>query len=225
MTFSIVARCARTNQLGAAAVTAMPAVGKLVTYVEAGVGAIATQASTNPYYGIDGLALLRTGRTADAVLKALLADDAHREVRQVGIVDADGQAVSFSGADNLDWRGHHIGDGFAVQGNRLTGPDVVDAIADTFANRADLDLAQRLLEAMEAGHAKGGDREEERSGHIFVFDQEQYPLCDLRVDDSDDPIAELHRLFGLYVKTLREQFLMLPRRFSSTDRVHDSPVV
>lgn len=210
MTFSVAARCPRTGQLGVAALTAMPAVGKIVAHVRARTGAAATQATPNPYLAYDGLPLLGEGRSPSAVLDRLLAADPGRDVRQAGLVDAAGRAAAWTGSRTLPWSGHRVGDGYAIQGNRLVGQETVDEVERALCARPELDLAERLLLAIEAGEATGADREGAQSATITVADREDYPLWDLRVDQADDPAAELRRLFLLF----REQVL---------PAVHDMP--
>lgn len=203
VTFSIAARCPRTGQLGVAALTAMAGVGKLATHVRAGVGAAATQAATNPFLAYDGLALLGDGAAPEDVLRRLVDADPGRDVRQAALVDAHGRSAAHTGARTADWSGHRLGPDYAVQGNRLVGPEALDDVVGIFLDRADLDLAERFVLAIEAGEATGGDRDGAQSATITVVGQEEYPLWDLRVDDAADPAAELRRLHGLF----REQVL------------------
>ncbi|MCC5976610.1 MAG: DUF1028 domain-containing protein [Salinarimonas sp.] len=212
MTFSIVARCPLTGQFGIAAVTALPAVGKLVTHAHPGAGAVATQALLNPYLGIDGVRMLRDGADAQTVRAALIASDPCIESRQFGIVDANGQAVTHTGSQNLDWAGAVTRPGFAVQGNRLTGADVVHAIADAFAREPGDPLPKRLIEALEAGAAAGGDRDGERSATIYIVADEEYPLWDIRVDEHREPIAELRRLHDIFARELLPHIRRMPSR-------------
>jgi uncharacterized Ntn-hydrolase superfamily protein len=204
-----------------AAVTAMPAVGKLVSHAMSNLGAIATQAATNPYYGIDGLKLLSAGRDAKTALDELISNDPHRQKRQIGIIDANGIVSAWSGNRIPRWGGDIVGEDFAAQGNRLTGGDVVQAIADAFTRHRELDLAKRLLLAIEAGHACGGDRQREQSGTILVYDTEEYPLWDVRVDDAADPVKELHRLFGVFEQQLLPNMKKLPTRKEPAGRLTD----
>jgi uncharacterized Ntn-hydrolase superfamily protein len=137
-TFSIAARCPRTRMLGIAVSTAVPAVGGLCSFVAPRIGAIATQSWVNPYLGIDGLALLKEGMTAKAALDRLIADDPGREVRQLGIVDAEGGVAAFTGKECTSWCGHEVGEGFTVQGNMLVGGDTVAAMAAAARDTANL---------------------------------------------------------------------------------------
>ncbi|KPV52098.1 fimbrial assembly protein FimA, partial [Kouleothrix aurantiaca] len=151
-TFSIVARDPANGDLGAAVASKFLAVGSVVPWAQAGAGALATQALANIGFGPRGLALMAAGQSADAALAALLADDPDREQRPVGLVDAQGRAAAHTGAACFSWAGHHVGAGFAAQGNILAGPEVVDALAHAFTN-ADGELAERLLAALAAGDA------------------------------------------------------------------------
>ncbi len=212
MTFSIVARCARTGKCGVGAATAATAVGKLASHAMAHCGAVATQALINPYIGYDGLRLLARGCSAKHALEQLIATDPHPEKRQVGIVDRDGNTAAWTGRENLHWAGHRQGRGFCAQGNRMAGPRVLDAVIDTMHDTEDRELAERLLLALEAGDAEGGDRKGERSGNIFVFDREEYPQWDIRVDDHDEPVRELRRLFHLFQDELLPHMERMPTR-------------
>ncbi|WP_434740251.1 DUF1028 domain-containing protein [Micromonospora sp. SH-82] len=213
MTFSIVARCPRTGHLGVAALTATAGVGKLLSHVRTGAGAVATQATHNPYLAYDGLPMLADGHSPREVLDTLLARDPGREVRQAGIVDAHGHAYAFTGAQTLPWSGQHVGEGFAAQGNRLAGPETLDAIVTAYQDNPDLDLVERLLSAIEAGEHNGGDRDGAGSATITVTGEEPYPLWDLRVDDHADPAAELRRLYGVF----QEQMLPIVRGLPTRD--------
>ncbi|HLU60800.1 MAG TPA: DUF1028 domain-containing protein [Gammaproteobacteria bacterium] len=212
MTFSIVARCERTGQCGVAGATAMIAVGKLASHAAPLHGAIATQAELNPYIGYDGLRLLARCLDADEVLRQVLADDPDPEVRQVGVVDGNGRTAAWTGSRTLPWAGHAFGRGFSVQGNRLAGPEVLEAVIESMHGSEHLPLAERLLLAIEAGDALGGDRLGERSSNIFVVDREEYPLWDIRVDDHDHPIRELRRLFHLFGEKLLPEIEKMPKR-------------
>ena len=190
------------------------AVGALVPWAEAGAGAVATQAYGNPRYGPEGLALLRAGAAAEAVVAQLVAADPDREQRQLGVVDAQGRSAAFTGASCHDWAGHLCGSGFAAQGNLLAGPGVVEALAATFAaGRAaarvggpsgGTTLAELLIDCLAAADAGGGDRRGRQSAALLVVEADGgYAglwdrLVDLRVDDHADPVGELRRLFALH---------------------------
>ncbi|MEH0971463.1 DUF1028 domain-containing protein [Micromonospora sp. CPCC 205546] len=212
MTFSIAARCPRTGQLGVGALTATPGVGKLVAHVRPGVGAVATQALHNPFLAYDGLPLLAEDRSPRDVVTELLARDPGREVRQVGIVDDQGRSYAFTGSRTPDWSGHRTGPDYAVQGNRLVGPDTLTGIIQVFEESRDLDLAERLVRAIEVGEESGGDRHGARSATVTVIGDEPYPLWDLRVDDAGQPARELRRLHGVFEEELLPAIRQLPTR-------------
>lgn len=194
MTFSIAARCERTGQLGVGAVTAMVGVGKLVSHAKAGVGAVATQANINPYLGFDGLRLMERGVGAEQAVADLVADDPGREYRQCGMVDHTGGSAAWTGSETPDWSGHRTGPDFAAQGNRLVGPETIDAVVAAFTADTDRPLVERLLRAMEAGEATGADKKGALSGTLYVMDAEEYPLWDVRVDHADDPVVAMREL-------------------------------
>lgn len=211
MTFSIVARCPRTGMLGVSTSSKALAAGGAVPYCRAGVGAIASQSFTNPYLGIDGLSLLEQGLTAARALERLIESDRGRDLRQVAIVDRDGHKAAYTGAKCIPWAGQVEGGGYVCLGNILTGEEVVKAMALAFEASVDEELPERLLRALEAGQEAGGDRRGRQSAGIRVVHTEDYPYCDLRVDDHPDPIAELRRVFTVFQQW--EPFRqMAPRR-------------
>ena len=194
-TFSISARCARTGMLGVAVSTAVPGVGGICPFVEAGVGAISTQSWVNPYLGIDGLALLRQGKSAQETLDLLMKDDPGRDVRQLGIVDAQGRSASWSGQSCTQWFGHITGPNYAIQGNMLVGEATVKAMAEAIEGSAALSLPERLVIVLEAGQKAGGDKRGRQSAALLVHKTEAYPYLSLRVDEHAHPVAELRRVF------------------------------
>ena len=212
MTFSLIARCPDTGRIGVAAATAMPAVGKLLTHAVAGVGAIATQARLNPYIGIDGMRLLMQGRSAEEVRDILASQDPRAEARQFAVLDREGRTAAWTGSDCLDWAGHRPENGCSVQGNRLAGPQVIEAAAEAFRASAGKALDERLMEALEAGDAEGGDTKGERSATIYIVDKEEYPLWDIRVDAHPDPFAELRRLHDIFARELVPEIRRMPTR-------------
>jgi uncharacterized Ntn-hydrolase superfamily protein len=207
VTFSIVGHDPANGDLGIAVASKFPASGAAVPWARAGVGAVATQAAANTTFGPRGLELLAEGRHADGVLVALLAADDGRDERQVGVVDAHGRAATATGAACIDWAGGIAGDGFAVQGNILVGEDVVRAMASAFEATAG-DLCDRLLAALLAGDAAGGDRRGRQSAAMLVVREgggymglnDRY--VDLRVDDHADAPDELARVFGVWEDTM-----------------------
>jgi uncharacterized Ntn-hydrolase superfamily protein len=211
-TFSIVGRCERTGQLGVAVSTADVAAGRLVTWTRAGVGAVATQSWPSLYLAIDALDLLERGASAPEALEGVLADDPGRSVRQLGIVDASGRSASFSGAECTTWFGEATGANVAAQGNMLIRGATVSAMVESFGASADADLAERLLRALEAGQAAGGDKRGRQCSALLVVDREAYPLWDLRVDEHPEPVAELRRVFEVATLDLLPFVEGLPTR-------------
>lgn len=202
MTFSISARCPRSGMLGVAVSTAVPAVGGICSFVKPGVGAIATQSWVNPYLGIDGLKLLESGLSAQETLDKLIAEDPGRADRQLGIVDAQGRSSAHTGASCVDWAGHIVGDGFTVQGNMLVGAATIERMAEAAAKSAAMELPERLMAVLEAGQAAGGDKRGRQSAALQVYNVEEFPWFDIRVDEHRNPVAELRRVFEIASKQL-----------------------
>ncbi|MDB5525055.1 MAG: hypothetical protein JWM58_2818 [Rhizobium sp.] len=202
MTFSISARCPRTGMLGVAVSTAVPAVGSICPFIKPGAGAISTQSWVNPYLGIDGLVLLEEGVGAQDTLDRLLAEDPGRDVRQIGIVDSKGDAAAFTGSACVDWAGHIIGEGFSVQGNMLVSAATIDKMALAAERSVPLSLPERLMLVLEAGQAAGGDKRGRQSAALKVYNIEEFPWLDLRVDEHRNPVGELRRVFEIALKQL-----------------------
>ncbi len=206
-TFSIVGYDPDTKDLGVAVASKFIAVGAFVPWAKARVGAIATQAYANISYGPRGLELLAKGYSARKVLSILIDDDPLREMRQVGIVDANGEAAAFTGRECFPYAGHIVGNGYSVQGNILTGPEVLEAMAKAFEGTRG-ELVDRLLAALEAGDRAGGDRRGKQSAAIIVVREgggyggytDKY--VDIRVDDHPEPVQELKRIFRIWELTL-----------------------
>jgi len=202
-TFSLVAVDARTREVGIAVASKFLAVGAVVPFVRAGSGAIATQAFANTAYGPAALARLAEGAPPAEIAAALVAADERREDRQFGIVAADGRAANFTGARCIGWAGGLTGDGFAAQGNCLAGPGVVDALAATFAKTPG-HLAGRLVAALRAAEAAGGDKRGRQSAALAIekpgggYGGFNDRYVDLRVDDHREPVEELARLLDLH---------------------------
>jgi uncharacterized Ntn-hydrolase superfamily protein len=194
MTWSIIARDSSTGQIGIAVATKFFAVGARVPHIAAGFGGIATQALVNPYYGIDGARLLREGKHPDEIIAALLAGDEGRESRQVHVMDVRGRIAAHTGKECVDWCGHIASDGFSIAGNMLTGAAVLDETANAFVASTALPFPQRLIAAMRAGEAGGGDKRGRQSAALLIHGDEEWSALDLRVDDHPDPLAELARL-------------------------------
>ncbi|MEA2881125.1 MAG: hypothetical protein QOH32_344 [Bradyrhizobium sp.] len=194
MTWSIIARDSSTGRLGIAVATRFFAVGARVPHIAAGFGAVATQALVNPYYGIDGLTLLRAGKSPRETIELLKAGDSGHASRQIHIMDADGRIAAYTGPECVDWCGHVEGDGFSIAGNMLAGAQVLDDTAAAFAANASLPFEQRLIAAMRAGEAAGGDKRGKQSAALLIHGSEEWSDLDLRVDDHADPLGELERL-------------------------------
>ena len=203
MTFSIAAADTNSGDIGVAVASRFAAVGAVVPWAKAGVGAIATQSWANTDFGPQGLALLENGTPARQALDRLVLGDNQREQRQVGIVDARGRAATFTGAKCMPWAGGTSGDRFACQGNLLVGEQVVAAMADAF-RRATGDLVDRLLTALLAGDANGGDKRGRQAAAILVvrdragYGKRNDRYIDLRVDDHPQAVSELARVFAVY---------------------------
>jgi uncharacterized Ntn-hydrolase superfamily protein len=215
MTFSIVARCPHSGALGVAVSTAVPAVGAICPYVRPGVGAVSTQSWVNPYLAIKALDLLAAGRSVRDTLDEVLRTDAQADLRQLGIVAANGAALSWTGKQCTDWAGECTGPDYAIQGNMLTGQATLDAMQTAFLRSAGVKFEERLLLALEAGQAAGGDKRGRQSASLIVYRDEPYPYLDLRVDEHADPVRELRRVFDVAVVQLLPFIESMP---TSADR-------
>lgn len=194
MTFSVVALDAGTGDLGVAVATCHPAVGALVPHVRAGVGAVATQASTNPHYGLDALEGLAAGHDPERMARSLTEADRGRAHRQVHLIDKLGRNAVYTGAETVPWAGQRQAAHVSVAGNMLAGPAVLDAMLSAYHDASDQAFAVRLLTALTAGEAAGGDKRGRMSAALLVADTQRYPALDLRIDLSDDPLTDLARL-------------------------------
>jgi uncharacterized Ntn-hydrolase superfamily protein len=203
-TYSICACDLDAGRWGVATQSKFLAVGSVVPWAAAHVGAIATQSYANPRYGPDGLDLLRAGVPAEDVVAQLTADDPGRDQRQLGVVDARGRSASFTGAGCHEWAGGRCGAGYAAQGNILVSGATVDALATTFEASAGAPLEARLLDCLDAAEAAGGDRRGRQSAALLVVELDggygglSDVLVDLRVDDHPEPLVELRRLAGIH---------------------------
>ena len=201
-TFSIVAADLAIGDVGVAVASKFLAAGAVVPWAAAGAGAVATQAFANASYGPEGLSMMRAGASAAETMRRLIADDPDRDRRQVGLVDARGGAAAHTGKDCFAWAGHIVGERFACQGNILAGEETVNAMAASFRSSQGA-LVERLLAALTAGEAAGGDRRGRQSAALYVARERggylgfNDVLVDLRVDDHADPVAELRRLLDL----------------------------
>jgi uncharacterized Ntn-hydrolase superfamily protein len=203
MTWSILARDPATGEIGAAVATRFFAVGALAIHVEGKVGALATQALINPMYAVHGMPRLRTGEAPEAIIAGLLADDAGRAHRQIHILATDGRIAAHTGTECLGWCGSVGGVDVSVAGNMLAGQAVVERTLAAF-RRSKGPLAERLLAALEAGEAAGGDKRGKQSAALKVCSADPYPDLDIRADDHPDPLTELRRLHTV----ARERYLL-----------------
>jgi uncharacterized Ntn-hydrolase superfamily protein len=207
VTWSIIVREPRSEKFGIAVATKLFAVGALVPYIAPGVGAVATQALVNPYLGLNGLELLRAGHGAAETLGSLIADDAGRDHRQVHVMDHNGHVAAHTGKSCGAWCGHCSGADFSIAGNLLAGPQVLEETAAAYQAAHALPLARRLIAALRAGEAAGGDKRGKQSAALLIHGEEDWPDLDLRVDDHPDPLAELERL----ERVSRERFVHFAR--------------
>ncbi len=213
MTWSIIASDPRTGLLGIAVATRFFAVGALVPHASPA-GAVATQALVNPTYGPRGLRLLAEGVAPEMVVATLVGLDPGREHRQLHIVDREGRSARWTGSACIEWCGHRAAPGVSVAGNMLTGAEVLEATLDTWLARTDLPLVARLIAAMRAGEARGGDKRGKQSAAILVQGDEPWPRLSLRVDDHPEPLDELDRLYGV----AKERFLPFSAAFPKGPR-------
>ncbi len=203
-TFSIVARDPETGDLGVAVASKFLAVGAVVPFARAGVGAVATQSYANTSFGPRALAMFAAGASPDLVTRAFVESDGEIGLRQFGLVDATGRSATFTGGDCHPWAGGMNGENYAAQGNLLTGPEVVDALVETFLRNAGLPLPERLLAALLAGDRAGGDKRGRQSAALLVVGENKGyggfndRWVDLRVDDHADPVPELERLLEIH---------------------------
>lgn len=201
-TFSIVAADPETGEVGVAVASRFFAVGSVVPYARAGVGAVATQANVNGDYGPKGLELLASGMAPEAVVKQLTGKDPDPSRRQLGIVSASGASATFTGKETTTWAGGRAGKNYAVQGNILTGPDVVEAMERAFLETKG-DLAERMIAALVAGDAKGGDSRGKQSAALLIarpgagYGGYNDRFIDVRVDDHPQPLKEIARLMRI----------------------------
>jgi uncharacterized Ntn-hydrolase superfamily protein len=213
-TYSIVARDLEAQQWGVSVQSKFLSVGSVVPWAEPQVGAIATQAYANPRYGPNGLQLLREGLSAQEVVDKLTGDDEGRDHRQLGIVDSEGRAATYTGSECMDWAGGRTGTNYAAQGNILVSGETVDALAETFESTAGQPLAERLIDCLAAAQAAGGDSRGQQSSALLVVERDggyarmSDVVVELRVEDHERPIEELHRIYGLH----DEIFGKTPRR-------------
>jgi uncharacterized Ntn-hydrolase superfamily protein len=214
MTWSIVARDPGTGLLGIAIASRFFAVGAVCPRTEAKVGAISTQALVNPTLGTYGLALLRDGIPAPAALDMMIGADDGRAARQVHLIDTAGRTAAYTGEECVGWAGHRTREGASVAGNMLAGAAVVDDTLAAYLDNIGLPLVERLLAALDAGQAAGGDKRGKQSAALLVQGPEPYTRLNMRVDDHAEPFVELRRLYGV----ARERFIPFSRAFPTPER-------
>jgi uncharacterized Ntn-hydrolase superfamily protein len=220
MTWSILGRDGE-GRLGVAIASRFFAVGALCPHLRRGVAAISTQALLNPLYGPAALDLLAEGRSPEDAVRALTAADPGGDQRQLHVLPAAGRAAAFTGERCVAWCGHHVDDDFSVAGNMLAGPQVIEASADAYRRAAGRPLAERLLAALAAGDAAGGDKRGKQAAALVIQGDEDRRELDLRVDDHAQPIAELQRLHAVSLERFQPFVACLPGRHDAaglTDR-------
>ena len=193
LTYSIVARDPDSGELGVAVASRFFAVGSLVPHIRHNV-AVATQAFVNPMWGVEGARRLTAGESAEDVMADFVKRDGGQAIRQAHMIDAAGNSVAHTGKDCIAWAGHKIAQGVSVAGNMLAGPEVVAHTLSCYLDNANLNFVERLLAAMEAGQAAGGDKRGRQAASLRIHNGQDYPILDLRADDHPDPLAELQRL-------------------------------
>lgn len=214
MTWSIIAREPATGWFGIGIATRFFAVGALCPLAEAGLGAVCSQALPNPALRQRALALLREGIAAPAAVPMVIAMDEGRDHRQLHLVDRQGRTAAFTGASCVDWCGHRAADGVSVAGNMLAGPAVIERTLEAYLAGVALPLVERLLAALDAGEAAGGDKRGRQSAALLIQGHEPYPRLDLRVDDHPAPLEELRRLYAV----ARQRFIPFSRALPTSGR-------
>ena len=216
MTWSIVARDPQTGHLAVAVASRFFAVGAAVPHIRGRVGAIATQAFVSPLYGTDGLAQLAEGRTPDEIISLLTGRDDGCQQRQLHLIDATGRNAAFTGSKCIDWAGHIVDDNVSVAGNMLAGPQVIAETLRVYKALADAPFAERLLAAMDAGEAAGGDKRGKQSAALVIYRDQDYPWLDIRADDHPDPLVELRRLYAV----AQERYLHVAQTMPTRENPH-----
>jgi uncharacterized Ntn-hydrolase superfamily protein len=211
VTWSIVAR-GPAGEFGIAIASRFFAVGMLCPHTRSGVGAVATQALVNPHYGPKGLDLLGNGFSPSSVMEKLLNEDEGRNHRQVHLIDSKGRIAVHTGSACIDWCGHLAGEGFSVAGNMLAGPEVVQASFKKYQEEKNLPFPERLISALHAGEAAGGDKRGKQAAALRIHTTEEYPSLEIRVDDHEDPIVELKRLYRKSLERFQPFATCLPSR-------------
>ncbi|MEO6017171.1 MAG: DUF1028 domain-containing protein [Polaromonas sp.] len=211
MTWSIIARDT-SGAFGVAVASKFFAVGALCPHARSGVGALATQALVNPLYATPALDRLAKGLSPAAIVQQLTDADKGRDHRQLHLIGTSGEAAGYTGSACIDWCGHMAGQGFSVAGNMLAGPQVIAATAEAYTSNPDLPFAERLLNALAAGEAAGGDKRGKQAAALLIYTTEDYCALDLRVDDHAEPILELQRLYQKSLERFQPFSTCLPSR-------------
>lgn len=198
MTFAISARCSKTGKYGVAISTRPLAVGSRCPFIVPRLGVVVTMAVTDPRLGPLGLRLLEMGYSAQKTLDEIAASDPNIEYRQLSVIDRDGNAVARTGSANKDWSGAFCEPGMVAMGNGLISERTASAMAETFRAMPEETLEARLMAALEAGRDAGGQHGGQHSAALLVYREQPYPLVDLRVDEHEEPIGELRRIFDIY---------------------------
>ncbi|TCV62256.1 putative Ntn-hydrolase superfamily protein [Neorhizobium sp. R1-B] len=218
MTWSIVARDTQTGHLGIAVASRFFAVGCAVPHIKGRVGAVATQAFVSPLYGTDGLKLLEEGRSPQEIIETLTARDDGRRQRQFHLIDAAGRNAAYTGEFCIDWAGHLVEDNVSVAGNMLTGPEVIAETLRVYKEKSaeSAPLTERLLAAMDAGEAAGGDKRGRQSAAMVIYRDQDYPWLRINADDHSDPLKELRRLYAV----AQERFLHVAETMPTRENPH-----
>ena len=211
MTWSIIARDA-SGAFGVAVASKFFAVGAMCPHARSGMGALATQALLNPLFVAPGFAAMAQGMHPADIISALTAADEGRDHRQLHMIDSANRSAAYTGAACIDWCGHTAGDGFSVAGNMLAGPEVIASTAAFYQAHAHLDFAERLMLALAAGEAAGGDKRGKQAAALLVYTSEDYCALDLRVDDHEEPITELKRLYAKSLERFQPFTACLPSK-------------
>jgi uncharacterized Ntn-hydrolase superfamily protein len=218
MTWSIVARDPDTGHLGIAVASRFFAVGGAVPHIKGRVGAVATQAFVSPLYGSDGLKLLEEGKAPEDIIAAVTSRDEGYRQRQMHLIDREGRNAAFTGENCVDWAGHLVDDNVSVAGNMLAGPQVIADTLRVYKEKAQggLPLAERLLDAMDAGEAAGGDKRGRQSAAIVIYRDQDYPWLRIHADDHAEPLVELRRLYAV----AQERYLHVAETMPTRENPH-----
>ena len=191
-------------------------------YIDPGIGAVSTQSWVNPYLAIETLVPIREKSDAWLALDKAFADDPDSRLRQIGAVGITGPGAAFTGSDCTNWKGHLVGADYAIQGNMLTGPQTLEAMQNNWLTNSSMELAERLMQVLEAGDQAGGDLRGKQSAALKVMGREIYAEVDLRVDEHNEPVAELRRVLEVAKKQLLPFVRGMPKRYGTSTALPDS---